>query len=268
MSLFGRTVLITGASRGIGRAIASACWRRGANLALLARSADAPSHPSLDSSLKDVKEDLLRNTFGWRRSDPLLLKADLSSSSREDISLLIQKVKTELGSLDAVVLNASAVSVDIHPGRKEFDLMMNLNVRSSYDLLSLSVPLFPQGGGSILSISPPLRTLSLDWIDPHPVYTSSKYSMSMISLSFFSSPLVSSCHTLWPSKLIRTSATRMLEERTGVKGYSSGLSPSSFSDAASILLSTPGRGQHLDSQFWEDRGFPHSPSHGVDDIFI
>jgi hypothetical protein len=60
----------------------------------------------------------------------------------------------------------------------------------------------------------------------------------------------------------------MLEKKTGVKGYSSGLSPSSFSDAASILLSTPGRGQHLDSQFWEGRGFPPSPSHGVDDIFI
>jgi len=267
MSLYGRTVLITGASRGIGRAIASACWRRGANLALLARSEDAPSHPSLDSSLREVKEDLLNNTMGWNRPDPLLLKVDLSSSSREDLSLLVGRVKAELGSLDAVVLNASAVSVDMHPGRKEYDLMMNLNVRSSYDLLSLSLPLFPKGGGSVLSISPPLRTLSLDWIDPHPVYTSSKYSMSMVSLSFFSSPLVSSCHTLWPSKLIRTSATRMLEETTGVKGYSDGLSPSSFSEAASILLSTKGRGQYLDSQFWEERGVS-SPDKGVDDLFL
>lgn len=266
MTLLDKTVLITGASRGIGRHIALSCARQGAKVALLARSGYAPSHPSLEGSLKNVKYEI--ENRGYKHA-PLLFPIDLSSCSRDDLSKVMITIRSHFKSLDAVVLNASVVSVNRTPSRKEYDLMMNVNTRSTYDLLSLSIPYLRHSkeGGSLLSISPPLRTLSDEWIQPHPVYTMSKYGMSMLTVGF--STQVSSCHTLWPKKLLRTAATRMLEQKTGVQGYSEGKSPERFAEAATLLLTKKGSCQYLDSDLWKERGEEdEDEEEGVDDIFL
>ena len=256
--LSGKTIAITGASRGIGRAIALRCAREGANVALLARSATTPSHSKLASSLADVASEVRATTS----SDALVVPIDLAHGLDEaTIGAALEKIDATFGNLDALVLNASAISIDRCPTPKHYELMMNLNVRSTYELIAQCEPRLRNSDmRHVLSISPPLQTLSSKWIKPHPVYTTSKYAMSMMTIGFSD---VLRCNTLWPTKLIRTAATAMLEEKTGVPAFSRGQTPDAFVNAVCSVLTSERTGECL-----LDADIVSVSSDGVDDIFI
>ena len=253
-NLKNKTVVITGASRGIGKKIALKCAKDGAHVALLARSGSKPSHYSLEGDLESVAKQV--NDVG---GIALPIQTDLLQSS--DISDAIEKTMSSFGKIDAIVNNASAINLKKNPSPKEYDLMMGVNARGTANMISSSYDfLLKSDVGHILTISPPMSTLSTKWLAPHPTYTTSKYAMTMITLGYSDT---FRANTLWPKKLIATAATKMLEKQTGMKAYSKGLAPEKFADIVHEVLCSDITGMScLDSDIHDvDEG-------GIDDIFI
>lgn len=254
MSLKARTVLITGASRGIGRAIAMRCAEDGANVGLIARSATRPSHRGLSGTLEEVaaRVEALGGT-------PFVMPVDVrdAAKTRSEVS----KAAAKFGAIDAIVNNASAIDVDKLPPVERVDLMLGVNVRGTLSMILASHRHLRESElGHVLSISPPLGTLSMEWLLPHPPYTLSKYGMTMLTLGYAD---VLRANTLWPKKLVRTAATKMLEAKTGVPGHSRGGSPYRFARAVHAVLCSRRRGQSL-----LDSDLGPVDENGVDDIFI
>jgi citronellol/citronellal dehydrogenase len=250
----GANIVITGASRGIGRAIAERVAQKGANVALLARSLESPAHAKLSGSLNETVQ--VCEQYGV---SALPVRVNLSDS--DATCQAVHTVLERFGSIDMIVNNASALNVHPSPSMKIYDLLMDVNVRASYNLIHSSLEsLRASTRGHILSISPPLHTLSVDWLVPHPVYTTSKYGMSMITLGFSK---VVCANTLWPSHMISTAATQMLEEQTGIPAHSKGLSTDHFVNAVELILSSKSSGRsYVDSDLVE------IPEGGVRDAFV
>jgi citronellol/citronellal dehydrogenase len=142
-----------------------------------------------------------------------------------------------------------------------YDKMMNLNVKSTYGLISASAPhLLESDLGHVVSISPPLSSLHKKWIHPHPIYTLSKFGMSIVTLGL-ADPI--KANTLWPSKLIKTAATSMIEKSTGIPSFTQGLSADHFVEACLSLLQS----DHCGSSFL-DSDIVTIPDGGIVDIFI
>lgn len=255
-SLKHKTVVVTGASRGIGRKLVEKFAADGANVVMMARSAQTPSHPKLQGTLSDVSKDLINKGHA---SNLWMYPVDLSRPKQlEQFGGWLQM---NFGGVDGMVLNASAIEPVPEPSMKRFDMMMNVNVRSTYELISKVKPLMTDSDvKQVISLSPPLSTLDKRWVLPHSAYTASKYGMSMVTLGF-SEEL--RANTLWPKKLIRTSATKMLESQTGVPGYSQGLDPEQFVDTLYQIMCSDARGLSC----LDDDIHPVSQQ-GVDDIFL
>jgi citronellol/citronellal dehydrogenase len=253
-SLRNKVVVVSGASRGIGREIAIRCGMDGAKVVLLGRSFDAASHPALDGNLKKVAEEV--EQLGGQA---LPIKVDLRKSS--DIKAAASIVSNKFGTVDCVVNNSSAITVEPFPELKHYDNMMNINVRGTYTMIREFYDMLLQSDTKqVLTISPPLKTLSYQYICPHPVYTASKYSMSMMTIGYSSSIRA---NTLWPKKLIATAATKMLEHKTGIPAYTKGVSATLFAETAHTILCSDATGQC----FLDDEIFPVDEN-GIDDIFI
>ena len=165
------------------------------------------------------------------------------------------------GGIDAIVNNASVLSIEKVPSIKKNDLMIGVNTLATANLISCCYDsLINSSMGHVLSISPPLSTLSKKWIYPHPVYTSSKYGMSMVTVGYGD---VLKANTLWPKKLLKTSATKMMENATGLPAYTKGLDPTKFAELAVSILQSDLQGVScLDSDLQE------IDEEGIDDIFI
>lgn len=253
-SLRNKVVVVTGASRGIGREIALRCGMDQAKVVLLGRSLDSPFHSRLEGSLKEVAQEI--ESFG---GEALPIKVDLKNT--HDVKAAATIVSNMFGKVDCIVNNSSAITVDPFPSTKYYDMMMNINVRGTYNMISgFSKMLGESNTRQILSISPPLRTLSQKYIQPHPVYTTSKYSMTMLTVGY--SPLFRA-NTLWPKKLIATAATKMLESKTSIPAFSKGVSPTLFAESAHTILCSDASG-HC---FLDDEIYPVDEN-GIDDIFI
>lgn len=255
-SLRDRCVVITGASRGIGRAIALRCADDGANLVLLARSLTQPSHPLLSGSLQDVCIEV-------EERGGVAMPVQVDVSRRDDVHIAMETVAHRFGTIDCIVSNASAIDVSEKlPDARSYDRMMDVNVRGTYHLLREAVPYMTHGDlRQALSISPPLKALDVRWMTPHPCYTVSKYGMTMLTLGMSD---VLRANTLWPRKLVATAATRMLEQQTGIPGHSQGRPASEFAETAYDVLCSDATGMSLldvDVREPSDVG-------GVDDIFI
>ena len=251
-SLKGRTVLVTGASRGIGREVALACARKEADVFLVARSLFSPSHSSLSGSLLSVKEEVERQ---GARCGVLELDVEGEEAGKE----AVEGAVGEFGRLDAVVCNASTIDLRKQPSIHSFTRMANVNARGTAGLILASLPhLSTSDVGHVLSVSPPLSTLSHRWLLPHPSYTFSKYGMTMLTLGFSD---VARCNTLWPKKLISTAATKMLEERHGIEGFSKGKDASPFADKVVRFLMSDASGVSCLDDEVERVG------EGVEDIF-
>lgn len=199
--LRGKTLFITGASRGIGRAIALRCARDGANIVVAAKSA-AP-HPVLPGTIHSVAAEV--EQAGGRA---LALALDVRDDGA--IAAAVAQAVAHFGGIDALVNNASALRMSgtLHTPVKTFDLIFGVNVRGTFLCSQACVPsLLKAANPHILNIAPPLA-MAEKWFKDHVAYTMAKYGMSLCTLGMaaeFREQGIA-VNSLWPRTTIATAA--------------------------------------------------------------
>lgn len=205
MTLAGKTVFITGGSRGIGRSIALKCAQEGANIIIAAKTAEP--HPKLEGTIHTVAEEI-REAGG----QALPLVTDIRHE--DQIHASVQKAVETFGGIDVLVNNASAIQLTgtLQTEMKRFDLMFSVNVRATFATSQACIPFLKKSENPhILMLSPPLN-MSPKWFSNHCAYTMSKYGMSMCVLGLseeFRSDKIA-VNALWPRTAIATAAINML----------------------------------------------------------
>lgn len=201
MSLKGKTILITGATRGIGREIALRCARDGANIVVTGKTVEA--HPKLPGTIYSVAEEI------EKAGGEALAKA-LDVRDAEQIAEVVKQSAEHFGGLDILINNASAISLTptLETPAKRFDLMFNVNVRATFLASQAAIPYLREAKNPhILTLSPPLN-MNPQWFQNHVAYTMSKYGMSMCTLGM-AAELKSAgiaVNSLWPRTTIATAA--------------------------------------------------------------
>jgi citronellol/citronellal dehydrogenase len=233
-TLAGKTILMSGGSRGIGLAIALRAAADGANIVLLAKT-DTP-HPHLEGTVHSAAERI-REAGG----QALAIVGDVRND--DDITEAVLKTTGEFGGIDIVVNNASAIdlsgSLDLSP--KKYDLMQDVNVRGTFMLSRAAVPLLRESTNPhILSLSPPLNP-SPRWLGAHTGYTLSKFGMTMVTLGLAAefAPDGIAANTLWPRTTIATAAVQNL--LGGDRVMAASRTPEIYADAAYLVLTSPSR---------------------------
>lgn len=229
-SMQDRTVFITGGSRGIGRAIALACAREGANVVIAAKS-DQP-HPKLPGTIHSVAEEV-RQAGG--KALPLVLDV-------RDEQLVHQRVNEaadHFGGIDALVNNAGAIKLTGVENLKvsRYDLMHQVNARAVFVCSQAALPWLKESDRAhILSLSPPLN-LDTRWFAQYGPYTTTKYAMTMLSMGMAEEfrRYGIAVNTLWPKTLIATAAIEF--EVGGPQMMAQGRKPEIMADAALSILS-------------------------------
>ncbi len=201
MDLAGKTLFITGASRGIGLAIALRAARDGANIAIAAKTAEP--HPKLPGTIFSAAEEIER---AGGKALPLVVDVRDEAATLE----AARRTADVFGGIDICINNASAISpvktALVEP--KRYDLMQDINVRGSFFTVQACLPyLVAAENPHILSLSPPVN-LDPRWLGRHVAYTLSKYGMSLAALGFaaeFREQGIAA-NTLWPRVGIATAA--------------------------------------------------------------
>lgn len=234
LPLADRVVFITGASRGIGRAIALAAAKAGAHIVVAAKTTEP--HPKLPGTIHTVADEV--RALG-REALPLQLDV------RDEIAVqdAFTAVEKKFGRLDALVNNAGAISltnVENTPV-KRFDLMQQVNARALFVCAKNALPLLRAGvaagvSAHIVSLSPPLN-LNNRWLAPHAPYTISKYGMTLLALGMageFGRDRIS-VTTLWPRTTIATAA---IEFAVGAELMKFSRTADIMADATLAILTT------------------------------
>jgi citronellol/citronellal dehydrogenase len=204
MSLKGRTLFITGASRGIGKAIALRAAQDGANIVVAAKT-DTP-HPKLEGTIHTAADEI-RAAGG----QALPIVCDVRDDAQ--IADVVAKAARHFGGIDVLVNNASAISLTgtLATPMKRFDLMFQVNVRATYACSQACLPhLLGADNPHILNLAPPLN-LDPRWFGNHVAYTMSKYGMAMCVLGMaeeFRGKVA--VNAIWPRTTIATAAVGML----------------------------------------------------------
>ncbi len=205
VDLKGARVLITGGSRGIGKAIALRLAREGANIAIAAKTVDP--HPKLEGTIYTAAEEIEK--LGVKA---LPIQCDIRNE--EQIDAAVKKTAEVLGGIDILVNNASAISLtpteQTEP--KRYDLMHDIQVRGTFFMCRACIPYLRQSDRAhILNLSPPLN-LNPKWFAQHLAYTMSKYGMSMIVLGLAEELRKDkiAVNALWPKTTIATAAVQNL----------------------------------------------------------
>lgn len=231
-SLRGRTLFITGASRGIGLAIARCAARDGANVVIAAKT-DTP-HRSLPGTIHSAAEEVV--ALGGRA---LPLICDVREE--DQVAAAIARTVEEFGGLDIVVNNASAVRLTgvASTPIARFDLMHSVNVRGSLLVLQKALPhLLRSDHAHVLSISPPL-SLEERWFAPHAPYSITKYGMSLLVLGAAAELRDKvAVNALWPRTAIDTAAMREIGRTMEIGALRS---PEIMADAAWWILTSDPR---------------------------
>ena len=232
--LSGRTMFITGGSRGIGLAIALRAARDGANVALLAKTAEP--HPKLPGTIYTAAEEI--EAAG---GTALPIVGDVRDA--DSVAGAVEQAAERFGGIDILVNNASAISLtpieQTEP--KRFDLMQGINVRGTFLAIRACIPhLKGSDNGHILSLSPPIN-LDPAWLGAHGAYTLSKYGMTLITLSAAEELREAgvAANTLWPRTIIATAAVQNL--LGGDEAMSRARSPEIYADSAYEILRQPAR---------------------------
>jgi citronellol/citronellal dehydrogenase len=231
MSLAGKTLFITGASRGIGLAIALRAARDGANIVVAAKT-DTPN-PKLPGTIFSAAEEI--EAAGGRA---LPIVTDI----RDEASVLaaVEQAVARFGGVDILVNNASAISLTPTPATpmKRFDLMFGVNVRGTYLCTQACLPHLTAAaragrGAHVLNMAPPL-SMKPHWFQHHTAYTMAKYGMSMCTLGHAAEfkRLGIGVNSLWPRTAIATAALQMIP---GVD-ISKCRTPEILADAAYLIL--------------------------------
>jgi citronellol/citronellal dehydrogenase len=204
-TLHGKTLFITGASRGIGLAIALKAARDGANIAIAAKT-EAP-HPKLPGTIYSAAEEIEQ---AGGRALPLVVDV----RDEQAVKNAIDKAAATFGSLDIVVNNASAIQLTgvAETDMRRFDLMHQINARGTYMVSKYAIPHLERAANPhILMLSPPLD-LKEKWFAPHTAYSMAKYGMSLVVLGL-AGELRSkgvAVNALWPRTTIATAAIKNL----------------------------------------------------------
>lgn len=232
--LSGKTILMSGGSRGIGLAIALRAAADGANIALVAKT-DTP-HPKLEGTVHTAAEQI-RAAGG----NALPIVGDVRDDST--ITEAVMMVSGEFGGIDIVVNNASVIdlsrSTDL--SAKKYDLMQDVNVRGTFMLSRAAVPLLKDAENPhILSLSPPLN-ITPRWLGAHTGYTLAKYGMTMATLGLGAefAEWGIAANTLWPRTTIATAAVQNL--LGGDRVMAASRTPQIYADAAYAVLTKPAR---------------------------
>ncbi|EDV53388.1 hydroxysteroid dehydrogenase-like protein 2 [Drosophila erecta] len=226
--LAGRTLFITGASRGIGKEIALKAARDGANIVVAAKTAEP--HPKLPGTIYTAAEEIEK---AGGKAYPCVVDVRDEQQVRNAVEAAVAK----FGGIDIVVNNASAISLTNTPNTdmKRYDLMHNINTRGTFLVSKVCLPYLKKSNHAhILNISPPL-SMKAKWFGPHVAYTMAKYGMSMCVLGMaaeFRDQGIS-VNALWPRTAIHTAAIEML---TGPDSAQWSRKPEIMADAAYAIL--------------------------------
>lgn len=269
-----RTVVISGASRGIGLAIGVAAARHGANVVLLAKT-DTP-HPRLPGTVHTAAADV--EAAGGKA---LAVVGDVRRE--EDVQRLVEAAVGRFGGIDVCVNNASAIATQPtgELPAKKFDLMQEVNIRGTFLLTKACLPhLRASANPHVLTISPPVN-MDPRWLGAHPAYTLSKYGMTLLSLGwateFASDPSTAgiAVNCLWPQTYIATAAVTNMAD--GDRLAASSRSPEIMADAAVEIISRPAREAtgacHIDAAVLQAAGVADLSKYGggerpIPDLFL
>lgn len=236
MSLAGKTLFISGASRGIGLAIALRAARDGANIAIAAKT-DRP-HPKLPGTIHSAAQEI--EAAGGRA---LALKVDIRDE--QAVADAARRCAEHFGGIDILVNNASAISLTptLETPLKRFDLMFGVNVRGTFVCSQACLPYLIQAAQAgrnphILNLAPPLN-IKAHWFAPHVAYTMSKYGMSMCVLGMaeeFRRDGIG-VNALWPRTVIATAALNVIAMADPKRARK----PEIVADAAHVILTRDAR---------------------------
>jgi citronellol/citronellal dehydrogenase len=251
MSLKGKTLLITGASRGIGLEIALRAARDGANVAVVAKTAEP--HSKLPGTVYSAAEEIEK---AGGHALPLVVDVRDSESVERAVAATVER----FGGIDICVNNASAISLTktVETDPKRFDLMHQINARGTFLVSRACIPHLRRAENPhVLALSPPLN-LRPQWFGDHVAYTLSKFSMSMLMVGMaeeFRHEGIA-FNGLWPLTTIATSAIRFA--LGGDEAMRRSRLPGIMADAAYALFCRPAREctgmLYLDEQVLREEG--------------
>lgn len=233
-ALTDRTLVVSGGSRGIGLAIALGAARHGANVVLLAKTAEP--HPKLPGTVHTAVAEV--EAAGGKA---VAVVGDVRRE--DDVARAVSTAVEHFGGVDICVNNASAIATDPTEqlSAKKFDLMMDINIRGTFLLTKACLPhLRESPNAHVLTLAPPLN-MNPHWLGAHPAYTLSKYGMTLLSLGWAAehadAGIAFNC--LWPETYIATSAVANMAD--GEKALQASRDPRIMADAAVEILSRPAR---------------------------
>ena len=204
-SLAGRTIFITGGSRGIGRAIALRAARDGANVVIAAKTSDP--HPTLPGTIHSVAREI-------EEAGGQALPIVVDVRREDEVAEAAATAAKHFGGIDVLINNASAIFLAKTPDTpmKRFDLMFDINVRGTFATTQACYPFLAKSENPhVLVLSPPLNLVPT-WFADHCAYTMSKYGMSMCVLGMaeeFRDAGIA-VNGLWPATMIETAATGII----------------------------------------------------------
>ncbi len=257
MSLKGKTLFISGGSRGIGLAIALRAARDGANIVIAAKTTEP--HPKLPGTIYSAAEEI--EAAGGHA---LPLMVDI----RDEVSVAqaCQQTAEKFGGIDILVNNASAIQLTNteNTPMKRFDLMHGVNARGTFVCTQACLPYLKASAAAgrnphVLTLSPPL-SMKAKWFQHHVAYTMAKYGMSMCTLGHAAefAPFGIAVNSLWPRTVIKTAALQVIP---GVNA-DLGRTPEIMADAAWYILTSESRST-TGNFFVDDEVLE---SHGVTDL--
>jgi citronellol/citronellal dehydrogenase len=234
MSLNGKTLFISGASRGIGLAIALRAARDGANIALIAKTAEP--HPKLAGTVYTAAQEI-EDAGG----QALPIVGDIRDDAQ--VEAAVAQAVDRFGGIDICVNNASAINLAGVEAMemKRYDLMQDINTRGTYSVSKACVPhLRKAANPHILTLSPPI-SLEPRWLAPFTAYAIAKYGMTLCALGFAEELRDAgiASNALWPRTLVATAAVQNL--LGGEEAMRRARTPELYADAAYEVITRPSR---------------------------
>ncbi len=230
--LRGKTLFVTGASRGIGKAIAVRAARDGANVVIAAKTSEPD--PRLPGTIFTAAREI-------EEAGGVALPLVVDVRNELQVQAAVDEAARRFGGIDILVNNASAISLTgtLETSLKRYDLMMDINVRGTFVCSQACIPhLAKAANPHILNLSPPL-SIQPRWFGPHVAYTISKFGMSLLVLGMAEELRKDgiAVNALWPRTLIATAALNVAQP----DGFGRARTPEIMADAAHDILTQGSR---------------------------